>query len=335
MSILLTGGCGFIGSHTAVELIQKGHHVIIVDNLSNSNKNVVDKIKEITGITPVFYERDITSDLDDVFESYYIRTVIHFAAYKAVGESVLDPLKYYSNNIVGLISLLTCMEKHNVNRIIFSSSATVYGNPTSLPLTESSPLSCLNPYGRTKLFGEEIIRDVVRANLKIQATILRYFNPVGAHESGLIGESPLGVPRNLFPYIIDVIKGKRPHLNIYGVDYDTIDGTGVRDYIHVVDLALGHVAALNKMSDSEIDGTKIYNLGTGKGYSVLEIVKAFNKSSQYEIPFMMTDRREGDSPEVYADCSLAKEELGWVATRNLNDMVKDSLNYTFQESTVN
>ena len=321
MRILLTGGCGFIGSHTAVELIHQGHTVIIVDSLVNSDISVIDKIHEITGTQPIFYDQDITQSLDNVFESHSIDAVIHFAAYKAVGESVQYPLKYYRNNILGLVNLLESVIRYKTKNFIFSSSATVYGNPSSLPLVESSPLKCLNPYGRTKLMGEEIIRDVMVSNPDLNVTILRYFNPVGAHESGLIGEQPRGVPNNLFPYILDVIKGIRPHLNIYGTDYETVDGTGVRDYIHVTDLALGHVAALDNMDD-----LKIYNLGTGKGHSVLEIVNMFDKMGK-NIEIMKTHRREGDAPEVYADCSLAEQELGWKATRDLETMVRDSLRY--------
>jgi len=321
MKILLTGGCGFIGSHTAIELIDQGHTVIIVDNLSNSNEGVIDKIKEITGTLPIFYNQNITDNLDNVFEQHSIDAVIHFAAYKAVGESVKHPLKYYRNNLLGLINLLEHVVEYKVNKFIFSSSATVYGNPTSLPLTESSPLSCLNPYGRTKLMGEEIIRDVMLSNPNLHVTILRYFNPVGAHESGLIGEQPRDVPNNLFPYILDVIKGIRPHLNIYGVDYETPDGTPIRDYIHVTDLALGHVAALAKM-----DRLKIYNLGTGKGHSILEVINAFNKSN-HTVKYMKTHRREGDAREVYSDCSLAEQDLEWKATRDLEAMVRDCLRY--------
>ena len=320
MSILLTGGLGFIGSHTAVELLNDGYEIIIVDNLSNSSIDVRDKIKTITKKDFEFYDLDINDyhDLHQVFDNHNIETVIHFAAFKALNESISEPLKYYHNNISGLITLLRVMENHGVQNIIYSSSATVYGNPTSLPLSERSPLSTINPYGTTKLMGEMILSDMKNMNV----TILRYFNPVGAHKSGLIGERPVGIPNNLFPYILDVVSGKRQCLKIFGNDYDTLDGTPVRDYIHVSDLSKGHVKALES-----IKGVKIYNLGTGKGYSVLEIVNAFNDILTNPIAYELVDRREGDSPAVYADSSLANKELNWTCEYGLNEMITDSLNF--------
>lgn len=320
MSILITGGLGFIGSHTVVELLNDGYEIIIVDNLSNSSIDVKDKIRKITNKNFEFYDLDICDSykLDQVFDHHNITTVIHFAAFKAVGESVSNPLKYYHNNISGLITLLRAMEKHGVKNIIYSSSATVYGNPTSLPLSEQSPLSTINPYGTTKLMGEMILSDIKNINV----TILRYFNPVGAHKSGLIGEKPVGVPNNLFPYILDVISEKLSGLKIFGSDYDTLDGTPVRDYIHVVDLAKGHVKALKSLN-----GLKIYNLGTGRGYSVLEIVNAFNNVLTEPIKYELVGRRDGDSPSVYADSSLAHKELGWSCQCGLDEMISDSLNF--------
>ena len=336
-TVLLTGGMGFIGSHTAVELLESGYKVIIVDNLSNSSLQVLDKIIEITNKEDMieFYHCDVTDKehLDAIFDENNIDSVIHFAAYKAVGESVSNPLKYYNNNIGGLITLLEVMDKHEVKNFVFSSSATVYGDPDTLPLTESSPLSAINPYGQTKLMGEQILRDISGSNPNIKIILLRYFNPVGAHSSGLIGESPNGVPNNLFPYILDTIRGLRPCLNIFGNDYNTPDGTGVRDYIHVVDLAKGHVAALDHID--RINGIKTYNLGTGTGYSVLNIVDMFNQildqtGDSRKVKYKYVPRREGDSPAVYADCSLAKKDLGWTATYGIEQMVRDSLNFLYK-----
>jgi len=334
MSILLTGGTGFIGSHTAVELLNAGYRVVIIDDLSNSSIDIIDKIDQITSAQDklAFYVCDVNDKdhLSEIFREENITSVIHFAAFKAVGESVEKPLKYYRNNIGGLITLLEVMSENDVKQLIFSSSATVYGNPETLPITESSPLSAINPYGRTKLWGEQILQDVSKADPEFQIILLRYFNPVGAHESGLIGESPNGIPNNLFPYILDVVKGKRDHLNIFGTDYDTPDGTGIRDYIHVVDLAQGHVSGLRHIQ--KVNGTEIYNLGTGKGYSVLDIVNAFNctldqKEDNRRVRYRFENRREGDAASVYANCYSAKDKLGWVASRDLNDMVKDSLNF--------
>lgn len=327
--ILLTGGCGFIGSHTAVELLLEGYSLIIVDNLDNSNYDVIRKIKEIVKLEDriSFFNYDITNreNLEIIFKHHpNIEAVIHFAAYKAVSESVAEPLKYYKNNLVGLLNLLDCMKKYNVYNFIFSSSATVYGNPESLPLTEESSLSTLNPYGNTKLFGEEILKDVSNIT-NIKTIILRYFNPVGAHPSGLIGESPKGIPNNLFPYILSVIRKEIDHLHVFGNDYPTKDGTGVRDYIHVVDLAKGHVAALKHIHN--VDNYDIFNLGTGNGYSVLEIVNKFSELLEYEVPHIITERRYGDSAEVYADCSKASNILNWKAELNLENMVRDTLNF--------
>ena len=331
-AILLTGGCGFIGSHTAVELLMKGYELIIVDDLSNSDYTVLENIKDIVrmeGLDPkiFFYSYDITNiyDLENVFLNHRnIKAVVHFAGYKAVGESVTEPLKYYHNNLVGLMNVIDCMKNFGVKNIIFSSSATVYGDPESLPLTEESTTSTLNPYGRTKLFCEEILKDASNA-YDINTIILRYFNPVGAHKSGLIGESPKGIPNNLFPYILSVVKGERDHLNVFGDDYPTRDGSGVRDYIHVVDLAQGHVSALKYVIESQTD-YEVFNLGTGNGYSVLEILDKFSEVGT-EIPYKITERRAGDSAEIYSECSKAEKVLGWKASLTLTDMVKDVLNF--------
>ena len=329
MKILLTGGTGFIGSHTAVELILENNEIVIVDNLSNSKRDILNKISEITGHKNIiFYQGDIYDKnlLNTIFTENRIDAVIHFAGHKAVGESVANPLKYYNNNIIGLLSLLEMMIKHEVKKLVFSSSATVYGDPKELPLTEQSPVKPINPYGRTKLMSEEIIKDITASDKSFRAISLRYFNPVGAHSSGLIGESPLGKPNNLFPYILSAI-GKG-HLNIYGDDYDTIDGTGVRDYIHIVDLAKAHLAALNYISKMD-KNYELYNLGTGNGYSVLQIVEEFNKnlSEGQKVKYQITGRRKGDSAMVYADSSLAEKDFEWKCNKNLEDMVKDSINF--------
>ena len=328
--ILLTGGLGFIGSHTAVELINDGYYVVIIDNVSNSSLDVLDKIKNITKSKTIeFYHGDISDEivLNEIFNTHDIDTVIHFAGHKAVGESVRNPLKYYDNNITALIKLLNAMVKFDVSNFIFSSSATVYGIPEKLPLSEKSLLCAINPYGQTKLMGEQILRDASKA-YNINVILLRYFNPVGAHKSGLIGENPSN-PTNLFPYILEVVKGERECLNIYGNDYDTTDGTPIRDYIHVVDLAKGHVKGVKYIND--IETINIYNLGSGKGYSVLNIIDTFNKildRTEYDpVKYRFSDRREGDAPVVYADCSLAKDELGWVAGEGLEQMIIDSLNF--------
>ena len=330
MSILVTGGAGFIGSHTVVELLEKGEDIVIVDNFVNSKPEVLEKIKKITEKDFKFYEVDLLDkeNLEKVFIENKIEAVIHFAGLKAVGESVEKPIEYYHNNITGTLILLELMKKYNCKKIIFSSSATVYGTPKTVPIKEDFPLSTTNPYGSTKLMIEQILKDVCIADKEFCAILLRYFNPIGAHKSGLLGESPNGIPNNLMPYINQVALGKLDHLNVFGNDYPTVDGTGVRDYIHVVDLAKGHVKALKKAR--EITGAEAYNLGTGKGYSVLEIVKAFEDANNIKIKYEITARRAGDIAECYADPSKAKEELDWEATKNLEEMCKDSWNFTTQ-----
>ncbi|MBF4694205.1 UDP-glucose 4-epimerase GalE [Fusibacter ferrireducens] len=322
MTILVTGGLGFIGSHTVVELIKARHTVIIVDNLINSKRNVLDKIGMITGITPIFYPIDVTQEtqLEMVFSAHQLDGVIHFAGLKAVGESVSKPLDYYFNNIVSTLSLCRLCEKYGVFNIIFSSSATVYGNQQS-PLKEDMLLKrTTNPYGETKAMNERILVDLAKADKRFSIILLRYFNPVGAHESGLIGESPNGMPNNLMPYIIKVAKGQLPVLNIYGNDYDTVDGTGVRDYIHVVDLAKGHVQAMVQFNT----GVHIYNLGTGQGTSVLELVKTFIEVNKVDVPYEFVGRRQGDIGTCYADPTKAESELGWKAELGIKEMVKDA-----------
>ena len=330
MSILVTGGAGFIGSHTVVELLEKGEDIVIVDNFVNSKPEVLEKIKKITEKDFKFYEVDLLDkeNLEKVFIENKIEAVIHFAGLKAVGESVEKPIEYYHNNITGTLILLELMKKYNCKKIIFSSSATVYGTPKTVPIKEDFPLSTTNPYGSTKLMIEQILKDVCIADKEFCAILLRYFNPIGAHKSGLLGESPNGIPNNLMPYINQVALGKLDHLNVFGNDYPTVDGTGVRDYIHVVDLAKGHVKALKKAR--EITGAEAYNLGTGKGYSVLEIVKAFEDANNIKIKYEITARRAGDIAECYADPSKAKKELDWEATKNLEEMCKDSWNFTTQ-----
>lgn len=330
MSILVTGGAGFIGSHTVVELLEKGEDIVIVDNFVNSKPEVLEKIKKITEKDFKFYEVDLLDkeNLEKVFIENKIEAVIHFAGLKAVGESVEKPIEYYHNNITGTLILLELMKKYNCKKIIFSSSATVYGTPKTVPIKEDFPLSTTNPYGSTKLMIEQILKDVCIADKEFCAILLRYFNPIGAHKSGLLGESPNGIPNNLMPYINQVALGKLDHLNVFGNDYPTVDGTGVRDYIHVVDLAKGHVKALKKAR--EITGAEAYNLGTGKGYSVLEIVKAFEDANNIKIKYEITARRAGDIAECYADPSKAKQELDWEATKNLEEMCKDSWNFTTQ-----
>ena len=330
MQVLLTGGTGYIGSHTAVELLNRGKDVVIVDNLSNSKKEVVDKIKQITGKDPKFYEVDVLDEpaLEKVFVENNIKAVINFAGYKAVGESVQIPVDYYENNIMSTLNLLRCMEKYNVNNFVFSSSATVYGTNETMPLKEDFPTGATNPYGRTKLFIEEILKDYNVAHPDFNIAILRYFNPIGAHESGLIGEDPNGIPNNLMPYITKVATNKLKELSIFGSDYPTKDGTGVRDYIHVCDLALGHVLALEKLNEKP--GVFICNLGTGTGYSVLEIVNTFNKVNGDLVKFKFTARRPGDIAICYADTTKAKQELNFVANHTLEDMCKSS--YEFEKN---
>ena len=329
MQVLLTGGTGYIGSHTAVELIKSGKDVVIVDNLSNSKEEVIDKIKQITGKQVKFYKADILDKvaMDKIFTENEIEAVIHFAGLKAVGESVEKPLEYYHNNIVGTLVLLDVMKKHNCKKIVFSSSATVYGDSGVPRLVETmGRRTPTNPYGATKAMIEKILEDLYTSDNTWDICILRYFNPVGAHESGLIGEEPQGIPNNLMPYIVRVANGTLKELTIYGDDYDTKDGTGVRDYIHVVDLANGHLCALNKL-DKEGSGIFTYNLGTGNGYSVLEMVTTFEKATGKEVPHKIGPRRPGDVAICYADPTKAHKELGWKATKTLEDMCKDSWKY--------
>ncbi|USK31659.1 UDP-glucose 4-epimerase GalE [Bacillus sp. F19] len=324
MAILVTGGAGYIGSHTCVELLNAGYDIIIIDNLSNSNKSSLNRIKEITGKDFKFYYLDLLdrAALQSVFIENQIEAVIHFAGLKAVGESVEMPLHYYHNNITGSVILFELMEKFGVRNLVFSSSATVYGTQEHVPLIEELPLEATNPYGRTKLMIEEILRDIYVSNNKWSITLLRYFNPVGAHPSGLIGEDPNGIPNNLVPYITQVAIGKRTELNVFGNDYSTHDGTGIRDFIHVVDLAAGHIKALEKVISSV--GVSAYNLGTGKGYSVLEMIHAFEKVIGKNIPYKIIDRRPGDIGISYADPTKAQKELDWVAKKGIEEMCSDS-----------
>ena len=334
MAILLPGGAGYIGSHTAVELLNAGKDIIILDNFSNSKPEVLEKIKKITGKDFKFYEANYLDRkaVEKVFEENEIDAVLNFAGYKAVGESVEKPLEYYHNNITGCLVLLQTMKKYNVKKFIFSSSATVYGEHEKIPITEDCKTGgTTNPYGTTKLFIEQILKDLYKSDNTWDICILRYFNPVGSHESGLIGEEPQGIPNNLMPYIVRVAAGQLKELSVFGNDYNTPDGTGVRDYIHVVDLAKGHVCALNKL-DKEGKGLYIYNLGTGVGYSVLDMVKAFEKATGKKVPYKIAPRRAGDIAACYADPKKAKEELGWVATKTLEDMCKDSWNYIEKSS---
>ena len=328
MAILITGGTGFIGSHTCVELISAGKEIVIIDNLSNSKADVVDKIEEITGVRPPFYKVELLCEpeIEAVFEKHKIESVIHFAGLKAVGESVEKPLLYYHNNITGTLNLCRVMERHGVKKIVFSSSATVYGIPESVPLKEDAKLGpTTNPYGTTKLMIENILTDIAASDSQWHIILLRYFNPIGAHESGLIGENPNGIPNNLMPYITQVAIGKLKCLGVYGDDYPTHDGTGVRDYIHVVDLALGHLCAINEID--RIEGAEAFNLGTGTGYSVLDIVRAFEQTSGVPVPYEIKPRRAGDIAVNYADPSKALEILGWKATRDVSKMCLDSWNF--------
>jgi UDP-glucose 4-epimerase len=324
MSILVTGGAGYIGSHTCVELLQAGYDLIVIDNFSNSKMDSLNRVKELTGKDVTFFEVDLLNrdDVDKIFKQHSIEAVIHFAGLKAVGESVSLPLHYYHNNITGTLILCDVMKQYGVKNLVFSSSATVYGMPETVPISEDFPLGATNPYGRTKLMIEEILRDVYVADEGWSIALLRYFNPIGAHESGRIGEDPNGIPNNLMPFITQVAVGKLKQLSVFGNDYPTIDGSGVRDYIHVVDLAHGHLKALEKVMSS--NGVEAYNLGTGTGYSVLEIVTAFEKASGVQIPFQIVDRRPGDIAVCYADATKAKNELGWIATRGIEEMCRDS-----------
>lgn len=324
MSILVTGGAGYIGSHTCLELLEAGYDVIAMDNLSNSKYESLKRVQEITGKSLKFYKVDILDEekLKEVFSENSIDVVIHFAGLKAVGESVEIPIKYYDNNVTGTLILIKIMHEFNVKKIVFSSSATVYGIPKSVPIVESFRLSPTNPYGRTKLIIEELLNDIYLSDNSWNISILRYFNPIGAHCSGKIGEDPNGIPNNLMPYITQVAVGKRDKLNVYGNDYDTHDGTGVRDYIHVVDLAKGHLRALEKIN--EIKGVNVYNLGTGVGYSVLDVINTFEKASGKKIPYIVSERRDGDIDKCYADSQKARAELGWFPERNIEDMCYDS-----------
>ncbi|MBC5995811.1 UDP-glucose 4-epimerase GalE [Romboutsia ilealis] len=324
MSVLVTGGAGYIGSHTVIQLLENNKNVVIVDNFSNSNPIVLDRVKQITNKDFKFYEIDTTNqdELEIVFKENKIDSVIHFAAYKAVGESVAKPLEYYTNNIVNTLSVLNLMKKYDVKKFVFSSSATVYGDPHTCPITEDFPLSTTNPYGATKLMIEDMLRDIAKADSTFNIAILRYFNPVGAHSSGLIGEDPNDIPNNLMPYVSQVAVGKLKELNVFGNDYNTPDGTGVRDYIHVVDLANGHLKALDKLDTN--CGLITYNLGTGNGYSVLDMVNAFSEASKREVAYKIVDRRPGDVAMCYADPTKANKELGWEAKYGIQEMCEDA-----------
>jgi len=330
MSLLITGGTGYIGSHTVVELLKLGQDIVIVDNLSNSSTLVLDRIKAITDKTVIFIKADICdfSAMNDIFENYNIEAVVHFAGLKAVGESNTIPLSYYQNNVAGSVNLFQVMANHNVKKLVFSSSATVYGENNTSPLNESMPTSATNPYGQTKLMVENILFDLAKSDEQWSIACLRYFNPIGAHESGQIGENPNGIPNNLLPYVAQVAVGRLPQLQVFGDDYDTPDGTGVRDYIHVVDLALGHVKALQKLDD--INGCQPINIGTGNGNSVLDIVESFKAISGTDIPYAIVPRRAGDIGTVYADASIANSLLGWQATRDLDKMITDTWRWQSQ-----
>ena len=328
MAILVTGGAGYIGSHTVVELQNSGYDVVVLDNLSNSSEKALDRVSKITGKPVKFYKADILDReaLDQIFDKEDIDSCIHFAGLKAVGESVVKPWEYYENNIAGTLTLVDVMRKHNVKNIIFSSSATVYGDPAQIPITEECPKGqCTNPYGWTKSMLEQVLTDIQKADPEWNVMLLRYFNPIGAHKSGTIGENPNGIPNNLMPYITQVAAGRLKCLGVFGNDYPTHDGTGVRDYIHVVDLAKGHVKAIEYSAEHK--GTEIFNLGTGVGYSVLDIVKAFEKANSIEIPYVIKPRRAGDIAECFADATKAKKILGWVAEKSLEDMCRDSWNW--------
>lgn len=326
MKVLVTGGTGYIGSHTCVELQKSGYEVVIVDNLVNSSADAVDKIEKITGVRPSFYEADLRDEaaMDKIFSENEFDSVIHFAGLKAVGESVEKPLLYYDNNLNSTLVLLKMMQKYGCKKIVFSSSATVYGAPKTVPITEDFPLSTTNPYGSTKLYIEGILRDMYVADNEFSVMLLRYFNPIGAHESGLLGEKPNGIPNNLMPRIIRVAKGEADAITIFGTDYPTPDGTGVRDYLHVVDLAKGHICALKAMTDP---GVKTYNLGTGTGYSVLDLVNTFNRVNNQNVKTVICPRRPGDAATVYADPVKAKNELGWTAELDIDEMCRSSWNF--------
>lgn len=333
MKILVTGGAGFIASHTDLELLNAGYDVVVVDNLSNSCIEAIKRVEMLSGKKITFYENDIRDKeaLERIFKKEDIDAVIHFAGLKAVGESCKMPLQYYDNNVIGTVTLLEVMEQYDVKKLVFSSSATVYGDPQTVPITEEFPLSTVNPYGRTKLMIEDILRDLYAADKSWNIAILRYFNPIGAHESGEIGEDPDGIPNNLVPYIAKVALGKLEKVNVFGDDYDTPDGTGVRDYIHVVDLAIGHIKAIEKLEEKP--GLVTYNLGTGRGYSVLEVIRNYEKACNKKIPYVITDRRPGDIATSYADPSKANKELGWRAKRDIEQMCRDSYNWQSKNPT--
>lgn len=327
-NILVTGGAGYIGSHTCVELLEAGYGVVVVDNLCNSSEESLRRVEKITGKQVKFYEADIAdkTKMRKIFEENDIFGVIHFAGLKAVGESVQKPLEYYQNNISGTLNMCEVMREQGVKNIIFSSSATVYGDPETVPITEACPKGrCTNPYGWTKSMLEQMLTDIQKADNEWNVILLRYFNPIGAHKSGLMGEDPNGIPNNLMPYVMKVAIGELPHVNVFGDDYPTPDGTGVRDYIHVVDLAVGHVKAVQKIEENP--GVKVYNLGTGNGYSVLDVIKNVSKAVGKEIPYVIAERRAGDIAECYADAALAKEELGWEAENGIKEMCEDSWNW--------
>ena len=325
--ILITGGAGYIGSHTCVELLNAGYEIIVVDNFSNSNPEVINRIKKVTGKDFIFFEVDLLDQeaIEDIFNKYKIEAVIHFAGFKAVGESVEIPLAYYHNNITSTLLLCSIMQKFNVKKMVFSSSATVYGDTDLVPIQENSPLSATNPYGYTKLMIEQILQDLSNSDDSWSIALLRYFNPIGAHESGLLGENPNGIPNNLLPYISKVASGEINFLNVFGNDYPTKDGTGIRDYIHVVDLSLGHVKALNKVLRSK--SIEAYNLGTGNGYSVIEVINAFEEASGKRVNYKITSRRPGDIAISYADPQKAQKDLDWKAMRSLDDMCRDAWNF--------
>lgn len=325
--VLVTGGAGYIGSHTVVELLEKGYEVVVIDDFSNSNSNSLDSIKTITGKDFKFYEGNVCDKelLNHIFENENIGSVIHFAGFKAVGESVEKPLMYYQNNLISTLSLLEVMEKFNVYNLVFSSSATVYGDPHALPIKEDFPLSATNPYGYTKLMNEQILKDMCVSDSKWSIVLLRYFNPIGAHESGLIGEEPNGIPNNIMPYIMKVATGELDKLHVFGNDYNTEDGTGVRDYIHVVDLAKGHIKSIEYLENNK--GLHIFNLGTGNGYSVLDLVKAVEKVNNVQVPYVIDGRRPGDIAACYADPSLANKKLDWKAEKGIEEMCKDAYRF--------
>ncbi len=324
MKILVTGGAGYIGSHTCVELLNAGYEVVVIDNLSNSKKESIKRVKEITGKDLKFYKVDLLDKeaVENVFNKEKIDAVIHFAGLKAVGESVKKPLEYYHNNLTGTFILCEVMKRHNVKNMVFSSSATVYGNPKTVPIREDFPLSVTNPYGRTKLILEDVLRDIQKSDPEWNIIMLRYFNPIGAHESGKIGEDPNGIPNNLVPYVTQVAIGKLDYLGVFGDDYDTYDGTGVRDYIHVVDLSIGHIKALEKLKSNP--GIAVYNIGTGRGYSVFDVIKSFEKVCKVNIPYKVLPRRDGDIAVCYADTHKAYKELGFKAKYDLARMCEDS-----------